>query len=472
MASLQNAPGKKRWLPLAIAAVIAGVVAYSVMDSSDDNSSPAPQVTSDATDLQSLQQANRYLRNGQYQDALTAVDQVLAADEDNMDAQLLKATLLSKTGRSAHAETLLNELREQYPDRPEPLNNLAVMYAEAGDNSRAIQTLQSAFKTHPSYAQVYQNLSDMYAVLAAEAYNKALGVSGSDRGPQLISLNQFGHPTAIGMHSAPQFEPTPELQAQEETPAPEVAAAVDIPSANPEPEPEPENIEPNIQAAENLTTDNDLATEELAVAEAIGISETAPATPLPYTNVVMNQADSEAISAAQKPAQTTPSDAGTDTTALSASPEELAIARETERAAKLLASLEADQTLELDNERTVVKATPPAPEKVIEGHLKSWAKAWSEQNVQAYVRSYVAGYKPNDGVSHKQWVQTRTNRLTNPDFIKVALSDIDVVMLSDSRAEATFSQSYRSDRYRDVARKRISLMRRSSGWKIVQEGSL
>lgn len=464
MASLQNAPGKKRWLPLAIAAVIAGVVAYSVMDSSDNSSSPAPQVTSDATDLQSLQQANRYLRNGQYQDALTAVDQVLATDEDNMDAQLIKATLLSKTGRSAQAETLLNELREQYPDRPEPLNNLAVMYAEAGDNSRAIQTLQSAFKTHPSYAQVYQNLSDMYAVLAAEAYNKALGVSGTDRGPQLVSLSQFGYPTAIGMHSAPLFEPTPELQAQEETPAPEVAAVVETSATQ---EQEPENTELNLPVAENLTTDNSLATEELAVTEAIGISETAPATPLPYTNVVMNQADSEAISAAQNPAQTH-SNADSDTITLSASPEELAIARETERAAKLLASLEADR----ENERTIVKETLPAPKKVIEGHLKSWAKAWSEQNVQAYVRSYVAGYKPNDGVSHKQWVQTRTNRLTTPDFIKVALSDIDVVMLSDSRAEATFSQSYRSDRYRDVARKRISLMRRSSGWKIVQEGSL
>lgn len=470
MASLQNAPGKKRWLPLAIAAVIAGVVAYSVMDSSDDNSSPAPQVISDATDLQSLQQANRYLRNGQYQDALTAVDQVLATDEDNMDAQLLRAILLAKTGRSAQAETLLNELREQYPDRPEPLNNLAVMYAEAGDNSRAIQTLQSAFKTHPSYAQVYQNLSDMYAVLAAEAYNKALGVSGTDRGPQLASLNQFGYPTAIGMHSEPLFEPKSELQAQEETPEPEVAAVVEIPSAAPEQE--PENTELNLPVAENLTTDNNLSTEELAVAEAIGISETAPATPLPYTNVVMNQADSEAISAAQNPAQTNRSEDGTDTSALSASPEELAIARETERAAKLLASLEADQTSERENERTAVTETPPAPEKVIEGHLKSWAKAWSEQNVQAYVRAYVAGYKPNSGVSHKQWVQTRTNRLTNPDYIKVALSDIDVVMLSDSRAEVTFRQSYRSDRYRDVARKRISLMRRSSGWKIVQEGSL
>lgn len=464
MASLQNAPGKKRWLPLAIAAVIAGVVAYSVMDSSDNSSSPAPQVTSDATDLQSLQQANRYLRNGQYQDALTAVDQVLATDEDNMDAQLIKATLLSKTGRSAQAETLLNELREQYPDRPEPLNNLAVMYAEAGDNSRAIQTLQSAFKTHPSYAQVYQNLSDMYAVLAAEAYNKALGVSGTDRGPQLVSLSQFGYPTAIGMHSAPLFEPTPELQAQEETPAPEVAAVVETSATQ---EQEPENTELNLPVAENLTTDNSLATEELAVTEAIGISETAPATPLPYTNVVMNQADSEAISAAQNPAQTH-SNADSDTITLSASPEELAIARETERAAKLLASLEADR----ENERTIVKETLPAPKKVIEGHLKSWAKAWSEQNVQAYVRAYIAGYQPNNGVSHKQWVQTRTSRLTSPDYIKVALSNIDVVMLSDSRAEVTFRQSYRSDRYRDVARKRVSLMRRSSGWKIVQEGSL
>ncbi|MCO4756626.1 MAG: tetratricopeptide repeat protein [Oceanospirillaceae bacterium] len=464
MASLHNAPGKKRWLPLAIAAVIAGVVAYSVMDSSDNSSSPAPQVTSDASDLQSLQQANRYLRNGQYQDALTAVDQVLAADEDNMDAQLLKATLLAKTGFPAEAETLLNELREKHPDRPEPLNNLAVIYAEAGDNSRAIQILQNAFKTHPSYAQVYQNLSDMYAVLAAEAYNKALGVAGTDRGPQLVALNQFGYPTAIGTHPTPLLEPTPELQAHNDAPAPATPIIVEIPTASPK----PENIDTNVQVTEDDTANNTVATDEIAVVEAIGLSETAPATPLPYTNVVMNQADSEAISAAQNPEQSSTARAETDTTTLSASPEELAIARETERAAKLLASLEADQ----DDERTAVKEAEPTPEKVIEGHLKSWAKAWSEQNVQAYVRAYIAGYQPNNGVSHKQWVQTRTSRLTSPDYIKVALSDIDVVMLSDSRAEVTFRQSYRSDRYRDVARKRVSLMRRSSGWKIVQEGSL
>ena len=90
--------------------------------------------------------------------------------------------------------------------------------------------------------------------------------------------------------------------------------------------------------------------------------------------------------------------------------------------------------------------------------------------MDGYLRAYVAGYKPNNTTSHKQWADQRRSRLTRPTFIKVELSDIEVTMLSDNRAEATFRQSYRSDRYRDVERKRVSLMRRSSGWKIVAEG--
>ena len=76
-------------------------------------------------------------------------------------------------------------------------------------------------------------------------------------------------------------------------------------------------------------------------AETVGISEAAPEQTPPYTNVVLNEADSEAITAAQNNPETSSDNNGTiDSTVLSASPEELAIARETERAAQLLASLE------------------------------------------------------------------------------------------------------------------------------------
>lgn len=415
-----------------------------------------------------MQQAYRLVQDGLYRDALNTVNQALENNANNMDAQLLQATLLAKTGSTVEAERRFNTLHEQYPDRPEPLNNLAVLYAENGDSSRAIQTLQKAFKTHPSYDLVYQNLSDMYALLAAEAYNKALGLSGSESGPQLTSLDRFGQPTAINASTSLSSLSTPVVAAT--TPTPLAVDAVTETSVE----------ETSHQAVEQETTDKETVSETTvtvadetpsSISETVGVSEAAPKQPFPYTNVVLNEADSEAITAAQSNPETSADNNGAiDTTVLTASLEELAIARETERAAQLLASLESGAALEEVEE--VAEETPPAPEELVSEHLKGWAEAWSAQDVDDYLRAYVAGYKPNNTTSHKQWADQRRSRLTRPTFIKVELTDIEVTMLSESRAEATFRQSYRSDRYRDVERKRVSLMRRSSGWKILAESKL
>lgn len=482
MASLQRldqAPGKKRWLPIAIvAAIAAGTIAYSVLDSSDKQPVPVTQSTDDASGTeQTMQQAYRLAQNGLYRDALNTVNQALANNANNMDAQLLQATLLAKTGKTTEAERRFNALHEQYPERPEPLNNLAVLYAEAGDSSRAIQTLQKAFKTHPSYDQVYQNLSDMYAVLAADAYNKALGLSGSENGPQLASLDRFGQPTAINAGSS--------LISLATTTQSDTAETTPVVSTTPTPLVTDRLTETAVEVPDNEATEQETASTEsisetaVAVtddvqsgtAETVGISEAAPEQTPPYTNVVLNEADSEAITAAQNNPETSSDNNGTiDSTVLSASPEELAIARETERAAQLLASLESGAVPEAVEE--AAEETPPTPEELVSEHLKGWAEAWSAQDVDGYLRAYVAGYKPNNTTSHKQWADQRRSRLSRPTFIKVELSDIEVTMLSENRAEATFRQSYRSDRYRDVERKRVSLMRRSSGWKIVEEGKL
>ncbi|MDI3323143.1 tetratricopeptide repeat protein [Pontibacterium granulatum] len=484
MASLQRldqAPGKKRWLPIAIVAAIAtGVIAYSVLDSSDKQSAPISQSTDNASGTdQNMQQAYRLAQDGLYRDALNTVNQALASDANNMDAQLLQATLLAKTGNTAEAERRFNTLHEQYPDRPEPLNNLAVLYAEAGDSSRAIQTLQKAFKTHPSYDQVYQNLGDMYAALAAEAYNKALGLPGTESGPQLAALDRFGKQTAINASTSLISLATPAHSETGET-TPAVVATTPTPVAV-ENVVKNETVEPEIETAARATADIEASSEAGVSAsndasgsapETVGSSETVSETSPLYTNVVLNEADSEAITAVQSSPEISAEDNDrVNSTVLSASPEELAITRETERAAQLLASLESDEALAEIQEETIAE-TPSTPEELVSEHLKGWAEAWSAQDVDGYLRAYVAGYKPNDATSHKQWAEQRRSRLTRPSFIKVELSEIDITMLSDNRAEATFRQSYQSDRYRDVARKRINLMRRSSGWKIVQEKTL
>lgn len=487
MASLQRldqAPGKKRWLPIAVVAVIAaGAIAYSVLDTSDQPPAPviqSPDSTSSDSE-QNIQQAYRLTQRGLYGEALNAVNQILADNADNMDALLLQATLLAKTGNKVEAERRFNTLHEQYPERPEPLNNLAVLYAESGDSNRAIQTLQKAFKTHPSYDLIYQNLSDMYAVLAAEAYNKALGLSGTESGPQLATLDRFGKPTASYVNTASiSVVSQPTNDASDNTP---VTVSV--------PEPSPavvETVTSPVVAEETATavapqeTINDAAEERVTIVAATDAQTSIVATadnnqateeqPSSYTNIVLNKEDSEAIANAQNASEAPIAiDNAEQLSSEGTSPEEQAIARETERAVQLLASLESGASLgEIEEE--IDEETPPTQEDLVNEHLKDWAKAWSAQDVDSYLRAYVAGYKPNNATSHKQWTEQRRSRLTRPAFIKVELKDIEVTMLSDNRAEATFRQSYRSDRYRDVERKRVSLMRRSSGWKIVEEGKL
>jgi tetratricopeptide (TPR) repeat protein len=67
---------------------------------------------------------------------------------------------------------------------PEPYNNLAVLYAQQKQYDRARNALEMAIRTHPSYAIAYENLGDVYAKLASQAYDKALQLDTSNAAAQ------------------------------------------------------------------------------------------------------------------------------------------------------------------------------------------------------------------------------------------------------------------------------------------------
>ena len=67
---------------------------------------------------------------------------------------------------------------------PEPYNNLAVIYAGQGQYDKARQSLEQSIRTHPSYATAYENLGDVYAKLASQAYGKALQLDAANSGAQ------------------------------------------------------------------------------------------------------------------------------------------------------------------------------------------------------------------------------------------------------------------------------------------------
>jgi hypothetical protein len=126
----------------------------------------------------------KLLRGGQLDQASQRVDAYLSTRPRDAQGQFLKGLILTEQNKSAEAITVFTRLTELYPELPEPYNNLAVLYAGQGQFERARQALEMAIRTHPSYATAHENLGDVYAKLASQAYDKALQLDSSNSAAQ------------------------------------------------------------------------------------------------------------------------------------------------------------------------------------------------------------------------------------------------------------------------------------------------
>ena len=59
-----------------------------------------------------------------------------------------------------------------------------MLYAQQKQYDKAKQALEMAIRTHPSYATAHENLGDIYAKLASQAYDKALQIDSSNTSAQ------------------------------------------------------------------------------------------------------------------------------------------------------------------------------------------------------------------------------------------------------------------------------------------------
>lgn len=147
-----------------------------------------------------LDDASRLLKAGQRDQALERVNRVLAAKSGDPKARFLKGIILTEQGNTKEAIEIFTKLTQDYPNLPEPYNNLAVIYAGQGQYEKARAALEQSIRTHPSYATAYENLGDVYAKLASQAYDKALQLDKSNTGAQnKLSLVRelVGGPTTV-----------------------------------------------------------------------------------------------------------------------------------------------------------------------------------------------------------------------------------------------------------------------------------
>ena len=140
-------------------------------------------------------EVNRLMRAGQLSDALTKVDAYLSAKPKDPQMRFLKGVIQTEGGKPADAIATFSKLTEEFPELPEPYNNLAVLYAGQSQFDKARAALEMAIRTNPSYATAHENLGDVYAKLASQAYSKALQLdSGNTAVAPKLSLirNLFG----------------------------------------------------------------------------------------------------------------------------------------------------------------------------------------------------------------------------------------------------------------------------------------
>ena len=132
----------------------------------------------------SYDDASKLFKQGNFAAALEKIETVITANPRDARARFLKGLILTEQGKPADAIKVFTSLTEDYPELPEPYNNLAVLYASQGQYDKARKSLEMAIRTHPSYAIAHENLGDVYAKMASEAYDKALQLDRSNAAAQ------------------------------------------------------------------------------------------------------------------------------------------------------------------------------------------------------------------------------------------------------------------------------------------------
>lgn len=131
-----------------------------------------------------VQDINQQFRKGDLAGALDRANRYLAKNPKDAQARFLKGLILADQGKTNDAITVFTALTEDYPELPEPYNNLAVLYASQSKFDAAKNALEMAIRTHPSYATAHENLGDLYAKMASLAYDKALALDSKNAAAQ------------------------------------------------------------------------------------------------------------------------------------------------------------------------------------------------------------------------------------------------------------------------------------------------
>jgi Flp pilus assembly protein TadD len=157
----------------------------------------APPATADETPA-----ADAAIAQHDWAVALTELDVRIKSNPRDVQAKFKRATILARIGRDNDAIDAFRELTQQYPELPEPYNNLAALLAKQGRLDEARVALETATRANPSYALAFENLGDLYLRLADASYRRALALGRASGATQqrLNDLQKIVAPASAPTH--------------------------------------------------------------------------------------------------------------------------------------------------------------------------------------------------------------------------------------------------------------------------------
>jgi Flp pilus assembly protein TadD len=122
----------------------------------------------------------RLVRGGDLAAALARAQAAAAAKPNDAAVRFLEGVILLDLKRDDEALAAFRRMTQDFPDLPEPYNNVALLEARAGRLEAARVALESALRNDPVHATARANLGEIHLRLALQAWEAAAAALPGD----------------------------------------------------------------------------------------------------------------------------------------------------------------------------------------------------------------------------------------------------------------------------------------------------
>ena len=462
----------------------------------------------------SFKDIQAFIQKEQYKEALDLTNDYLSRNKTDTKFQFLKGLILTHLGQYVEAENLFLKMAADNQKSPEPLNNLAVIYAIQGKYLEAEETLKKALDTNSNYATAYSNLGDIYAKAASRAYNKALGLEESKvtNEEKLLLLDELILPETELIKSLEQENlELKKVVKDSEVSLQEKNRMITIKDQQLAKLGETqrsiqkliqEKVELNVKTKDLKSTldevmyslslkDQQLAKLETTQKSLQSLTEENKVlkSKLSQTEGSLGELNRSLLLKDEQLAKLDKSLDKTMSNDLKKENNELKNkVKETELLIQELkksvtfrkqgsgtdsqiadTAIKEEKSVSLDEKATIDAPKQLDRVKAVTDVITQWSNSWSTKDVNGYIESYAPEFKPSKGLSRNAWEEVRKKRLSSPTFIKITLSNISINFRGENLAKVYFEQEYQSDTYRDKVNKEITLKMIDNEWLITRE---